>query len=79
MGLNPFRDDPLIILYKVLSYLYPGFVAAVPSSLKRDVNEYGPSNAPLPTFKFPLPSVKFPFHSASAVLTGIFSFSFKFI
>lgn len=29
MGLNPFRDDPLIILYKVLSYLYPGFVAAV--------------------------------------------------
>ncbi|EMQ96812.1 hypothetical protein [Paeniglutamicibacter gangotriensis] len=29
MGLNPFRDDPLIVLYKVLSYLYPGFVAAV--------------------------------------------------
>ncbi|NKG21834.1 hypothetical protein [Paeniglutamicibacter terrestris] len=29
MGLDPFRGDPLIILYKVLSYLYPGFVAAV--------------------------------------------------
>jgi hypothetical protein len=28
MGLDPFRGDPLIILYKALSYLYPGFVAA---------------------------------------------------
>lgn len=27
MGLNPFRDDPLIILYKVFSFVYPGFVA----------------------------------------------------
>ncbi|MFJ6419020.1 hypothetical protein [Paeniglutamicibacter sp. NPDC091659] len=29
MGLNPFRDDPMIVLYKALSYLYPAFVAAV--------------------------------------------------
>ena len=29
MGLDPFRGDPLIIFYKALSYLYPGFVAAV--------------------------------------------------
>lgn len=29
MGLNPFRDDPMVILYKAVSYLYPGFVAAV--------------------------------------------------
>lgn len=29
MGLNPFRDDPMVVLYKAVSYLYPGFVAAV--------------------------------------------------
>lgn len=29
MGLNPFRDDPMIILYKTLSFVYPGFAAAV--------------------------------------------------
>lgn len=29
MGLDPFRDDPLIIFYKALSYLYPGFIAII--------------------------------------------------
>ena len=29
MGLNPFRDDPMIVLYKAASYLYPAFVAAL--------------------------------------------------
>ena len=29
MGLNPFRDDPMVVLYKATSYLYPAFVAAL--------------------------------------------------
>src|SRR6185503_2272577 len=47
-----------------------GLVADSPSS-NRDLNEYGPSNAPLPTFNRPLPSAKLPNHSASAFLDGI--------
>src|SRR5437762_46379 len=47
-----------------------GLVAAWPSS-NRDLNEYGPSNAPLPTFNRPLPSARLPFHSASAFRVGI--------
>src|SRR5258706_1154853 len=47
-----------------------GLVADWPSS-NRDLNEYGPSKAPLPTFSRPLPSAKFPFHSASAFRVGI--------
>lgn len=29
MGLNPFRGDPAITLYKALSFLYPGFVSII--------------------------------------------------
>src|SRR5438128_8802924 len=47
-----------------------GLVAAWPSS-NRDLNEYGPSKAPLPTFSRPLPWARFPFHSASALCVGI--------
>src|SRR5499433_700900 len=47
-----------------------GLVADWPSS-NRDLNEYGPSNAPLPTFSRPLPSARLPFHSASAFRVGI--------
>src|SRR5213594_2341919 len=37
-----------------------------PSS-KRDENEYGPSNAPLPSFMFPLPCLSVPSHTAVPV------------
>ncbi len=47
-----------------------GFVAEWPSS-KRDLNEYGPSKAPLPTFSRPLPWARLPVHSASALWIGI--------
>src|SRR3954468_3507050 len=47
-----------------------GLVADCPSS-NRDLNEYGPSKAPLSTFSRPLPSARFPFHSASAFRVGI--------
>src|ERR1044072_4808162 len=47
-----------------------GLVAASPSS-NLDLNEYAPSNAPLPTFSLPLPSARLPVHSASAFLVGI--------
>src|SRR5262245_10079038 len=47
-----------------------GLVADWPSS-NRDLNEYGPSKAPLPTFSRPLPSARLPFHSASAFRVGI--------
>src|SRR6266850_8195057 len=47
-----------------------GFVADWPSS-NRDLNEYGPSKAPLPTFSRPLPWARLPFHSASAFRVGI--------
>src|SRR6185503_18079228 len=47
-----------------------GLVADSPSS-NRDLNEYGPSKAPLPTFNRPLPSARLPNHSASAFLDGI--------
>src|SRR5215813_15037041 len=47
-----------------------GLVADCPSS-NSDLNEYGPSNAPLPTFNLPLPSARFPSHCASAFRTGI--------
>src|SRR6185503_14160016 len=50
-----------------------GLVAASPSS-NRDLNEYGPSKAPLPTFNLPLPWARFPSHSASAFRVGILSF-----
>src|SRR6185295_14765439 len=50
-----------------------GLVADSPSS-NRDLNEYGPSNAPLPTFNRPLPSARLPNHSASAFLDGITSY-----
>src|SRR5437867_7500292 len=42
----------------------------VPSS-KRDVNEYAPSKAPLPSFIFPFPSRKLPSQTALAVRAGI--------
>src|SRR5215471_6692385 len=47
-----------------------GLVADWPSS-NRDLNEYGPSKAPLPTFNRPLPSARLPFHSASAFRVGM--------
>src|SRR5262245_11315619 len=47
-----------------------GLVAGWPSS-KRDLNVYGPSNAPLPTAIRPLPCARFPFHSASALCVGM--------
>src|SRR5882724_6001862 len=47
-----------------------GLVAAWPSS-NRDLNEYGPSKAPLPTLSRPLPSARLPFHSASAFRVGM--------
>src|SRR5262245_47940183 len=47
-----------------------GLVADWPSS-NRDLNEYGPSKAPLPTFSRPLPSARLPFHSASAFRVDI--------
>src|SRR5215467_13065829 len=47
-----------------------GLVADWPSS-NRDLNEYGPSKAPLPIFSRPLPSARLPFHSASAFRVGI--------
>src|SRR5262249_30180353 len=46
-----------------------GFVP-VPSS-KRDKNENGPSNAPLPSFMFPLPSFKLPSQTADPVRVAI--------
>src|ERR1700752_5407605 len=51
-----------------------GLVADSPSS-NRDLNEYGPPTAPLPTFSLPLPSARLPNHSASAFLLGINSYS----
>src|SRR6185369_11550908 len=54
-----------------------GLVAASPSS-NRDLNEYGPSNAPLPTFNRPLPSARLPNHSASAFLDSIYFCPFFF-
>src|ERR1700752_2497962 len=47
-----------------------GLVADCPSS-NRDLNEYGPSKAPLTNFSRPLPSARLPFHSASAFRVGI--------
>src|SRR5436305_739997 len=47
-----------------------GLVAAWPSS-NRDLNEYGPSKAPLPTLSRTLPSARLPFHSASAFRVGM--------
>src|SRR5205823_8480737 len=47
-----------------------GLVADWPAS-NRDLNEYGPSKAPLPTFSRPLPSARLPFHSASALCVGM--------
>src|SRR5436309_13354803 len=47
-----------------------GLVADWPSS-NRDLNEYAPSKAPLPTLSRPLPSARLPFHSASAVRVGM--------
>src|SRR6516225_1116280 len=47
-----------------------GFVADCPSS-SLDLKEYGPSKAPLPTFRRPLPWTRLPFHSASAFRIGI--------
>src|SRR3989454_803389 len=47
-----------------------GLVADWPAS-NRDLNEYGPSKAPLPTLSRPLPSARLPFHSASALCVGI--------
>src|SRR5436309_9392055 len=41
-----------------------------PSS-KRDENEYGPSNAPLPSFIVPLPSLRVPSHTADPVRVAI--------
>src|ERR1044071_7679085 len=55
-----------------------GLVADSPSS-NRDLNEYGPSNAPLPTFNRPLPSARLPVHSASAFLDGIYIYPFFYI
>src|SRR5262245_44007321 len=45
-----------------------------PSS-KRDENEYGPSNAPLPSFIVPLPSLSVPSHTADPVLIAIIQHS----
>src|SRR5439155_8952402 len=46
-----------------------GFVP-LPSS-KRSRYEYGPSKAPLPSFRRPAPSLRLPRHSASARRAGI--------
>src|SRR5213593_2309783 len=47
-----------------------GLVAVWPSS-NRDLNEYGPSRAPLPTLSRPLPSARLHFHSASSFRVGM--------
>src|SRR5207247_5262374 len=46
-----------------------GFVP-FPSS-KRDENEYGPSNAPLPSFIVPFPCLRVPSHTADPVRVAI--------
>src|SRR6266545_2739696 len=48
-----------------------GFVP-FPSS-KRDEKEYGPSNAPLPSFMVPLPCFSVPSQTADPVRVAIFS------
>src|SRR5262249_19057904 len=58
-----------------------GFVP-FPSS-NRDENEYGPSNAPLPSFIVPLPCFSVPSHTAdpvrvAIVLTPLVSFELRF-
>src|SRR5215472_559308 len=44
-----------------------GLVADWPSS-NRDLNEFGPSKAPLPTFNRPLPSARLPFQRLSLAM-----------
>src|SRR6184192_4554363 len=74
-GVMPTRDSWAVsAIVKQPAWAAPisssGLVADWPSS-NRDLNEYGPSNAPLPTFNRPLPSARLPFHSASAFRVGI--------
>src|SRR2546430_398406 len=74
VGLMPARDSCAVrAIVKQPACAAPinssGFVADWPSS-NRDLNEYGPSNAPLPTFSRPLPCARLPFHSASALCVG---------
>src|SRR3989475_10032043 len=75
VGLMPARDSCAVrAIVKQPACAAPinssGFVADWPSS-KRDLNEYGPSKAPLPTFSRPLPWARLPVHSASALWIGI--------
>jgi hypothetical protein len=41
------------------------------ASSKRDENEYGPSNAPLPSFIVPLPCFSVPSHVADPIRVAI--------
>src|SRR5262249_8849441 len=57
---------------------HPASAAAISSSglvlfpsSKRDENEYGPSNAPLPSFIVPLPCLSVPSQTADPVLVAI--------
>src|SRR5204863_9790634 len=75
VGVMPLRESWAVsAMVKQPAWAAPinssGLVADWPSS-NRDLNEYGPSKAPLPTFSRPLPWARFPFHSASALCVGI--------
>src|SRR5436309_15936898 len=75
VGVRPARESCAVsAIVKHPAWAAPisssGLVAAWPSS-NRDLNEYGPSKAPLPTLSRPLPSARLPFHSASAFRVGM--------
>src|SRR5437899_1508824 len=75
LGVRPARESwSVIAMVKHPAWAAPisssGLVADWPSS-KRDLKEYGPSKAPLPTFSRPLPWARLPVHSASALWVGI--------
>src|SRR5438552_3790962 len=75
VGVRPARESCAVsAIVKHPAWAAPinssGVVAAWPSS-NRDLNEYGPSKAPLPTLSRPLPSARLPFHSASAFRVGM--------
>src|SRR4029453_14491646 len=75
VGVMPARDSCAVTaIVKQPAWAAPmsssGLVADWPSS-NRDLNEYGPSKAPLPSFSLPPPSARLPFHSASALRVGL--------
>jgi hypothetical protein len=75
VGVMPARDSCAVsAIVKHPAWAAPisssGLVADCPSS-NRDLNEYGPSKAPLPTFSRPLPAARLPCHSGSAFRVGI--------